>query len=604
MRSVSRLVSVLLFAVCTVTLSAKPYIVVLSGKSPVTPATMSATGGSVIERFADHLIVDLPPDGVELLCHDPGVKYLELIGEAEPRSSEPLASNPSRARIEAWTPPAWSSGAYNYDGTGNIYAIGTASSPASDGTRNTYTYDLNSRLATWTGPGSWSESYTYDEYGNMTAKTMGASTMNMPVTTATNHLTAESYDTAGNRTSSSTSPSHAYAYDSVNMIVKDQEGASAANWYVYTADDERIGVLSGDNWTWSLRGSDHEVLRQFKSVNSAPSSAWTWVEDYVYRGSQLLASERVPEEGGRRQFHLDHLGTPRMITSPSGVLIALHDLTPFGSDMSQCNQETGVGFDREEPRRFTGHERDFAADGCDLTALDYIHARQYNGVTARFLSVDRLDGAAGAPQTWNRYAYALNSPIRKLDVDGRDAADGLTLMRIALIGYLLKPYFDPKVQVGIGSAKLAAKLLSPKIGIKGANYVGVNLTNTLTRGNSANTLDITVQAGGLGGEAVITFHGAVPVFGGPLTVDELYAMAGPFEKSIFHDVSDKFSTGIGIGGSVTVDQKLDQLLPALFEAMASSTPELVIQVEQELESQGYQIIDGQLVLVMSKAKTQ
>jgi RHS repeat-associated protein len=420
MRSVSRLVSVLLFAVCTTTLSAKPYIVVLSGKSPVTAATVGAAGGSVVERFADHLVVDLPPDGAELLRHDPGVKYLELIGEAEPRSAEPPASSPSRARIEAWTPPTWSSGTYNYDGAGNIYAIGTADSPASDGTRNTYTYDVNSRLATWTGPGSWSESYTYDLYGNMTAKTMGASTMNMPVTTASNHLTAESYDTAGNRTSSSTSPSHAYAYDSVNMMVKDQEGTSAANWYVYTADDERIGVLNGDNWTWSLRGSDHEVLRQFRSVNSAPSSAWTWVEDYVYRGGLLLASERVPEEGGRRQFHLDHLGTPRMITSPSGALIALHDLTPFGSDMSQCNQETGVGFDREEPRRFTGHERDFAADGCDPTVLDYMHARGYSVSTARFASLDSHTGTSTAPQSWNRYGYGEGNPIKYIDTDGRD----------------------------------------------------------------------------------------------------------------------------------------------------------------------------------------
>jgi YD repeat-containing protein len=232
-----------------VTLSARPYIVVLSGKSPVTPATIGAAGGSLLETAADHLVVDLPPDGVELLRHDPGVKYLQLVGEVEERSPEAPAT-PSRARAE-WAPPTWSSGAYNYDGTGNIYAIGTASSLASDGTRNTYTYDMNSRLATWTGPGSWSESYTYDVYGNMTAKTMGASTMNMPVTTATNHLNAESYDIAGNRTSSSTSPSHTYAYDSVSMMVKDQEGSSAASWYVYTADDERIGVLNSDAWTWS-----------------------------------------------------------------------------------------------------------------------------------------------------------------------------------------------------------------------------------------------------------------------------------------------------------------------------------------------------------------
>jgi RHS repeat-associated protein len=201
------------------------------------------------------------------------------------------------------------------------------------------------------------------------------------------------------------------------MMVKDQEGSAAASWYVYTADDERIGVLNSDAWTWSLRGFDHELLRQFKSSNSAPSNTWLWVEDYVYRGSLLLASERVPEEGGRRQFHLDHLGTPRMITSPSGVLIALHDLTPFGSDMSDCHQETSIGFDREEPRRFTGHERDFvAADGCDATVLDYMHARYYNG--DHLLSVDPGPFIPEEPQSWNRYAYVLANPLGAVDPDG------------------------------------------------------------------------------------------------------------------------------------------------------------------------------------------
>ena len=53
-------------------MSADPYIEVLSGKSPVTEATVAVAGGSVKERFADHLVVELPPDGIELLRHDPG----------------------------------------------------------------------------------------------------------------------------------------------------------------------------------------------------------------------------------------------------------------------------------------------------------------------------------------------------------------------------------------------------------------------------------------------------------------------------------------------------------------------------------------------------
>jgi RHS repeat-associated protein len=50
--------------------------------------------------------------------------------------------------------------------------------------------------------------------------------------------------------------------------------------------------------------------------------------------------------------------------------------------------------------------------------LDYMHARYYSPGVGRFLSVDRHLGHADAPQSWNRYSYALNNPISLLDPDG------------------------------------------------------------------------------------------------------------------------------------------------------------------------------------------
>jgi hypothetical protein len=41
--------------------------------------------------------------------------------------------------------------------------------------------------------------------------------------------------------------------------------------------------------------------------------------------------------------------------------------------------------------------------------------------------------------------------------------------------------------------------------------------------------------------------------------------AGPFEKSLFHDVQDKFSVGVAFGGGLTIEQKLDDVLPVLIE---------------------------------------
>jgi hypothetical protein len=48
-----------------------------------------------------------------------------------------------------------------------------------------------------------------------------------------------------------------------------------------------------------------------------------------------------------------------------------------------------------------------------------MHARYYSAALGRFLSVDPGGIAVGSPQMWNRYAYALNSPMNNIDPDGR-----------------------------------------------------------------------------------------------------------------------------------------------------------------------------------------
>ncbi len=63
---------------------------------------------------------------------------------------------------------------------------------------------------------------------------------------------------------------------------------------------------------------------------------------------------------------------------------------------------------------YTGKERD-AESG-----LDYFGARYYSGAQGRFTSPDPLlnSGRPWEPQSWNRYAYALNNPLKFTDPTG------------------------------------------------------------------------------------------------------------------------------------------------------------------------------------------
>ncbi|HKR62134.1 MAG TPA: peptidoglycan DD-metalloendopeptidase family protein, partial [Thermoanaerobaculia bacterium] len=154
------------------------------------------------------------------------------------------------------------------------------------------------------------------------------------------------------------------------------------------------------NSGWTVRDASGQMLRRL----AKQGTTWTWLEDYVYRDGTLMAAE-LPGTPTRLQFHLDHLGTPRLITADDGVEIARHTYYPFGGEATSPAQDN-------EPRKFTGHER-------DGHSLDYMHARYYTAEWGRFLSVDPGPSDLRRPQTWNRYVYAENNPVNRNDPDGR-----------------------------------------------------------------------------------------------------------------------------------------------------------------------------------------
>jgi RHS repeat-associated protein len=247
------------------------------------------------------------------------------------------------------------------------------------------------------------QSYTFDAFGNLTSIT-GTSGRATPTSAQTNRLNGAGtvYDAAGNLTNWNGA---VYGYDAFNQMTHMTSGTE--DWaYLYTADDERIWSydITRNASRWTLRDLGAKVLREY--LNNAGS--WSVGTDYIYRDGLLLAAET---QTGQRHFHLDHLGTPRLITRAGGERVAYHVYYPFGEEATAFNQDT-------ERMKFTGHERDLASPGGAGDDLDYMHARHESPVTGRFLSVDRHIGDLRRPQTWNRYAYVSNNPLQKVDPTG------------------------------------------------------------------------------------------------------------------------------------------------------------------------------------------
>jgi RHS repeat-associated protein len=131
----------------------------------------------------------------------------------------------------------------------------------------------------------------------------------------------------------------------------------------------------------------------------------------------------------------DQLGTPRMIFDQSGSLtvtdqygnyvsgMTRHDCLPFGEELfagiGGRTSATGFGgggaqIDRVR-QRFTGYEDD------SETGLNFAQSRYQSPAQGRFTSVDPSGGSIKLlyPQSFNRYSYALNNPLRYVDRDGR-----------------------------------------------------------------------------------------------------------------------------------------------------------------------------------------
>lgn len=353
----------------------------------------------------------------------------------------------------------WVSGAYTYDGAGNLVKMGT----------DYFLYDARSRVTLGRigdGGVEKKQSYGFDRYGNLLSMTTQIGT-GTPVTRTnatvdtTNRLSASVYDTAGNTTSQG---GKTYSYDPFHRITV----VPGNRVWIYGPGDERLWTLRWPNpadsstlvEVYFLRGLDQRVRREYYELGGNAVGKWSVGKDYIYRDGQLLAAY-VPPIEQTLHYSLDHLGSPRLLTDQGRATLALHHYYPFGEEATNPNQDA-------ERMRFTGHERDLLDSGT-TDDLDYMHARWCSPMTGRFLSVDPAGGAPGEPRSWNRYSYVLGNPLMHVDPTG-EAEE--------LIGYRNVPatgegpiegyYYGESLSVGSG---FRGTTTNPNTGVWGLNQL-------------------------------------------------------------------------------------------------------------------------------------
>lgn len=139
-----------------------------------------------------------------------------------------------------------------------------------------------------------------------------------------------------------------------------------------------------------------------KSDNFQQGSVSKDTSTFYVVGSSTLAE--IDQDNNYRYVHGDHLQSVSMRTEESGTVKTRIEYYPFGEILSEHSEASRLLYNGKEQDKDTG--------------LYYYGQRYYLPSIGRFISVDAWEGQLTNPQTFNKYAYALNNPMSFVDVQG------------------------------------------------------------------------------------------------------------------------------------------------------------------------------------------
>jgi RHS repeat-associated protein len=259
-----------------------------------------------------------------------------------------------------------------------------------------YAHDDMSRVTSANCGSPWAQSFSYDAFGNITKS--GSSSFQPTYSYVTNHMTeiggsTPTYDANGNVTNDFL---HTYTWDATGRpVIIDGVGVT------YDALGRMVERDSGGTYT--------QVVYAPTGGKLALMSGQTLSKAFVSLSGGAVA---VYNSSGLAYYrHPDWLGSSRFASTPARALYFDGANAPFGENYAQ----TGT-----TDLSFTGMNQDTVSNLFDFPA------REYNAIQGRWPSPDPKGISSVRtkdPQTWNRYAYVRNNPLKLTDPTGESFVD-------------------------------------------------------------------------------------------------------------------------------------------------------------------------------------
>ena len=324
------------------------------------------------------------------------------------------------------------------------------------------TYDNLHRVKTY---GGLTGSYNYDPVGNILTNIESGSSLTYsngvrrPQAVKTVAGKKYLYDLCGNMIvrQTDTNNSQALAYDAENHLVRFAKVATNFTLvrFGYGADGERL-------WKW---------------MSQTPTNIQVWIGNiyeekggktlfHVYAGGQQVCTFETNSllMGGTDMnrvgyyYHEDNLNSSSALSSSSGAQQELNVFYPFGRVQTASPQ---ANF--QVSRRFTGQVFD------SESGLYYFNKRYYDPELGRFTQANTVIQDLANPQSYNRYSYCINDPLRYTDPTGLDYWSD--------VGGMYMGYYDAGASLVTGMAHMIAY---PINSAQGVGYAATHLRATGT----------------------------------------------------------------------------------------------------------------------------
>ncbi len=295
---------------------------------------------------------------------------------------------------------------WSANGTLSKLAITDSIPGTADSQTCTYGYDDIQRVSGVACGSLWVQNFTYDAFGNI-SKSVPSGDGGL------SFLPTYYSTTVANNNQFVTLPGATPTYDADGRLLTDNLNTYTwdPNWGTMTT----VTPSGGSKVTATYDGLGRMV----------ENNAGGLYTQFVYGptgtklakcSAQTLVKALIPLPGGGKAIynssglayyrHSDWLGSSRVTSTASQTLYSSSAYAPFGEQYATAGTADAS---------FTGQDQDTVGNLYDFPA------RRQSPSQGRWISPDPAGlsaVSAGSPQSWNRYAYALNNPLALIDATG------------------------------------------------------------------------------------------------------------------------------------------------------------------------------------------